>query len=113
MVIWVKYKYGVVLILHSRLLHYSNSTDIITIMEQQENNNQFSKEAKRDRFIRLATIRTNAVLDRLRVLGHCSNKSAYSFTEDDVNKIFDEIEDEVRLVRARFQSRKKREIKLD
>ena len=80
-----------------------------------ENNkiDNFSIEAKRSRFIRLATLRTNIILERLRVLGHCANKSAYNFTEKDIEKIFNEIEDEVRLIKAKFQIKAKRTITLD
>lgn len=72
----------------------------------------FTEEAKRKRFLRLATIRTNAILDKLRVLGHCANRSAYTFTDTDINKIFGEIEDEVKIIKAKFQ-RKKRTISLN
>jgi len=73
----------------------------------------FTKEAKRRRFVRLATIRTNAVLDKLRVLAHCANKSAYSYTEQDVEKIFSELEDEIKVVKSRFKIREKRKITLE
>lgn len=73
----------------------------------------FTKEAKRKRFVRLATIRTNAILDRLRVLGHCSNRSAYSYSNQDVEKIFSEIEDEVKIIKAKFQAKNKRTISLE
>jgi len=69
-------------------------------------------EHKRDRFKRLATIRTNAVLHRLKVLGNCSNRQLYEFDEKDVEKIFSEIERNVREVKAKFHFRKKREFKL-
>jgi len=70
------------------------------------------KETNRDRFIRLGTIRTNAVLKRLKVLGNCSNRSAYEYTEDDINKIFAEIEKTVRNIKAKFHFPKRRDFKL-
>ena len=44
------------------------------------------KETNRNRFIRLATLRTNTVLKRLKVLGNCANRSVYEYTEQDINK---------------------------
>ena len=69
-------------------------------------------ENKRDRFRRLATLRTNTVLKRLKVLGNCSNRSAYEYTEDDLNKIFAEIERAMKDTKAKFHFPKKREFSL-
>ncbi len=69
-------------------------------------------EHPRDRFKRLATIRTNTVLKRLKVLGNCSNRSIYEYDESDVDKIFNEIERKVKEVRAKFHYPKKKEFKL-
>ena len=60
----------------------------------------------RQRFKKLATHRTNEVLYRLKVLGNCSNKSFYSYTEDDVKKIFDAIDEQVRFIKAKFKKPK-------
>jgi len=49
-------------------------------------------EEKGDRFRRLASQRTNNVLKAVQVLGNCSNKSTYSYTPEEINKIFAEIE---------------------
>lgn len=57
---------------------------------------------KRERFERLAVYRTNEVLKRLKVLSNCSNRSAYEYSESDVNKIFSEIERKVKDTRAKF-----------
>lgn len=62
---------------------------------------------KRERFKRLATYRTNEVLKKLKVLGNCSNRSAYEYTEDEINKIFSEIEKMTRSTRAKFHFTKK------
>jgi hypothetical protein len=68
---------------------------------------------KRDRFKRLAASRTNEVMKRLRVLGNCANQNAYDYTPADVKKIFDAIEDEVRVTKAKFAGTKHREFTLD
>ena len=45
-------------------------------------------ENRRERFKRLATARTNTVLQKLKVLSNCANRQAYEYNEDDVEKIF-------------------------
>ena len=60
------------------------------------------KNDKRERFRRLAPLRTNAVLQKLKVLGNCANRSAYDYTEDEVNKIFVELERRVKEAKSKF-----------
>ncbi|TSC61520.1 MAG: hypothetical protein Athens041674_736 [Parcubacteria group bacterium Athens0416_74] len=57
---------------------------------------------KKERFKRLATLRTNAVLHRLKVLSNCSNRQLYDFDEKDIEKIFSEIERKVKDAKAKF-----------
>lgn len=57
-------------------------------------------------------MRTNAVLRRLKVLGNCSNRSTYEYTEEEINKIFSEIERKVKEVKAKFHFPKGKEFKL-
>ncbi len=71
-----------------------------------------SNEHPRDRFKRLATLRTNGVLKRLKVLSNCSNRNIYEYEEQDIEKIFDEIERKVKEAKAKFHFPKKREFKL-
>lgn len=71
-----------------------------------------SNEHPRDRFKRLATQRTNVVLKRLKVLGNCSNRNIYEYDEQDIEKIFSEIERKVKEVKAKFHFPKRREFKL-
>ena len=66
---------------------------------------------KRERFKRLATKRTNSVLKRLKVLGNCANRSAYEYAEEDINKIFSEIERKVKEVKSKFHFPKIKEFK--
>ncbi len=74
--------------------------------------NKNKAETPRERFVRLATQRTNEVLKRLRVLGNCSNRSAYEYEEKDVEKIFGEIDKKAKEVKSKFQQSKHREFKL-
>lgn len=72
------------------------------------NNNETSE----GRFKRIATLRTNAVLDKIRILGNLSNRKAYSYSEEDINKIFSAINKQIKEVRAKFNSRKEGKFKL-
>ena len=71
-----------------------------------------SNETPEERFRRIAIVRTNAVLDRLRILGNLSNRQMYSYSEEDINKIFSAINKQIKEVRAKFNSKKEREFKL-
>ncbi len=71
-----------------------------------------NKEQKRERFKRLASQRTNAVLKKLKVLSNCANRSAYDYTEEEINKIFSEIEKRVRETKSKFHFPKNKEFKL-
>lgn len=60
------------------------------------------RETKRDKFVRLAEARTNKIIDMLQLLGNCSNTSAYDYTQADIDKIFNAIENEVREAKKKF-----------
>ena len=51
---------------------------------------------KRERFKRIAENRTNKILEQIRLLGNCSNKHNYDYTDEDIKKIFSVIETELR-----------------
>jgi hypothetical protein len=69
-------------------------------------------ETPDERFERLAILRTNAVLDRLRILGNLSNRQMYNYTDEDINKIFSAINKQLKEVRAKFNSQKEKRFKL-
>ncbi len=71
-----------------------------------------TENQKRERFKRLATYRTNEALKRIKVLGNCSNRSAYSYRKEEIYKIFSEIERKVREVKSRFHFPKDKKFKL-
>ena len=71
-----------------------------------------NNEEKQEAFRRLATRRTNAVLDRLRILGHCANPHLYKYSEEDVKRIFKAIETELKAVKAKFQNSNRSEFTL-
>lgn len=61
-----------------------------------------AQETKRDKFVRLAEARTNKIIDMLQLLGNCSNTSAYDYTQQDVEKIFGAIENELKEAKKKF-----------
>ncbi len=63
-------------------------------------------ETKRERFVRLAEARTNKILDMLKLLGNCSSKSNYEYSDEDVKKIFSAIEREVKITKEKFNGTK-------
>lgn len=69
-------------------------------------------EARSNRFKRLATQRTNAVLDKLRLLGNLSNKSNYEYTEEEIRKIFSAIDDDLKRIKTKFNSTHKQKFTL-
>lgn len=81
---------------------------MIKIIGKQPTHN----EHPRDRFKRLATLRTNIVLQRLKVLGNCSNRNIYEYDENDIDKVFLEIERKTRETKAKFHYPKKKGFKL-
>lgn len=61
-------------------------------------------ETKRDKFIRIAEARTNKIIDMVQLLGNCSNRASYDYTDKDVADIFGAIEREVKLAKQKFTS---------
>lgn len=59
-------------------------------------------ETKRDRFVRIVENRTNKIIDMLRLLGNCANKSNYDYTDADVAKIFTALEKELKAAKLKY-----------
>ena len=59
-------------------------------------------ENKNGAFKRLAANRTNVIIKNLRLLGNLSNKHNYSYSDHDFRHIFDAVEKELKLAKARF-----------
>lgn len=64
---------------------------------------------KKERFVRIAEKRTNKILEQLRLLGNCSNKNNYEYTDEDIKKIFNVIESELKNTKIRFASKQSKE----
>lgn len=68
-------------------------------------NNKYSvprNDVKRERFTRIAESRVNRILTNLDSLGKCSNTRNYEYTDEEVRKIFREIDRKVKEVKTQF-----------
>ncbi len=71
-----------------------------------------TNESKRDRFKRVAEKRTKKILKMMELLGNCSNKNNYDYTEDDVNKIIKVIEEQLRILKFKYKESSKENFQL-
>jgi hypothetical protein len=67
---------------------------------------------KRNRFLTVAQYRTNQILKYIRLLSNCSNKNNYEYTEAEITKIFSAIDEELRISKLKYKSRRKRSFQL-
>ena len=71
-----------------------------------------SNNKKAENFVRLAEARTNKIIDMVLLLGNLSNKTNYSYTNEQVEAIFDSIQQALDETKQKFieestQKRKK------
>ena len=59
-------------------------------------------ETKKEKFVRVAEARTNKIISMIRLLGNCSNKATYEYSEKDIKKIFSAIDCELRAAKGKF-----------
>lgn len=85
--------------------------DIIIINEVQQItslkkgvNILIMRESKKERFDRISTARKNKILDIIRLLENCANKSNYEYQKDDIDEIFSSIETALHAAKAKFTS---------
>jgi hypothetical protein len=67
-------------------------------------------ESKEQKFRRLAKLRGERILKDIILLGNLSNRNNYSYSEQEVSKIFDAFEEEIAAAKTRFRRKKKRSI---
>ena len=60
----------------------------------------------REKFVTLAEKRVTKAIKDLRLIGNLSNKSNYSYTEQDVKKIIVALDAEIKSLKMRFESDK-------
>lgn len=78
-------------------------------MSTEYNKENYSLDAKRQRFLRVAERRTNSILETIRLLGNTSNKNLYQYSDSDVEKIFSTVDEKLKEAKLRFKTDKKRE----
>lgn len=66
-----------------------------------------SNETKKERFERISNARKEKILDTLRLLENCANKSNYDYCDDDASTIFSEIEEALEAAKSKFSSNTK------
>jgi len=65
-----------------------------------------SRTLREERFKRIASRRVQEILDKLRLLGNCANRGNYHYSEEQVKKIFNAIDDEWKKVKSEFNKGK-------
>ena len=63
-----------------------------------------NKESKKERFDRISNARKDKILDTVRLLENCSNKSNYEYSEEEINNIFDELTNALENAKAKFST---------
>ena len=67
---------------------------------------------KRDRFLKVASYRTNQALKYIRLISNCSNRNNYDYSDAEVNKIFSALDEELRITKLKFKAKRKRDFEL-
>jgi hypothetical protein len=66
------------------------------------------REIDRQRFVQLAQARVNRTLKDIQLIGNLSNRSNYDYTDEDVEKIFKALNQEIASCRKRFELSRRR-----
>lgn len=67
-----------------------------------------AKETREERFKRIASRRVEEILNKIRLLRNCSSKSAYSYTDEQISKIFSTLNSELKSAREAFKPSKQK-----
>lgn len=68
--------------------------------------------SRRERFMNVAEARTQAILNRIRILGNCSNKSLYEYYPEEIDKIFRAIQEQLNLTKIKFTKKENKRFEL-
>jgi len=71
------------------------------------------KESKQEYFLRIAKPRVENVRKALRILGNCSNRNNYSYTKEQVNRMFSSISEALENTMFKFTPSKKEQESFD
>lgn len=71
-------------------------------------------QKKQENFKRIAESRTNKIIDAISLLGNLSNRSYYDYTQEQIEAMFDAIQDELNNQRLKFSEKdeKKKKFRL-
>jgi hypothetical protein len=75
-------------------------------MAKENDSKSKNKETNRDRFVRIIERRVNITLKNLDSIGKCSNRKNYEYSDEDVRKIFSEIEKKCKQIKSMFRGLK-------
>lgn len=64
-------------------------------------------EVKHNRFVKVVEKRMEVLINDFYKLGNCASRVSYDYTEDEVNLIFEELENQISNLRERFAGRKR------
>ncbi len=67
------------------------------------------RQEDREKFVRLANKRVSNALKSIQLIGNLSNRSNYDYSEEDVQKIFRALQDELGACRKKFELAAKRQ----
>ena len=65
-----------------------------------------TKAHKKKKFKQLANRRVNKLLHQLRLIGNLNNEYAYQFEPEQIDKIFETIQERIQLTKSIFESSK-------
>ncbi len=71
-------------------------------MFNKKNDKIDRKTLREERFKKVASRRVQEILNKLRLLGNCSDKANYSYTEEQVRKIFSVIDEQIKVIKVKF-----------
>ena len=81
-------------------------------MSEETEDSKSARKSPRDRFLVVAERRTREILHKIRLLGNCSNRSAYEYEDEEVERIFRAIQEELETAQAKFSRRKEIDFRL-
>lgn len=70
------------------------------------------EETKQNRFRRIAARRASDLLEGIRILGNCSNTASYEYTQEEVDKVFSELQKALHNCRSRFRTTSRAHLEL-
>lgn len=76
------------------------------VMQQTNETEVKTKETAEEKFLRLSQSRVNNIIDDIRLLGKLSNTATYTYTDEQVEKMFSYIESVLRDTKDSFKKKK-------